>query len=119
MSSFPKLKTGAVAQYPAVRETRFATEIHTFLDRAEQRYRDRSTARRRWLIDLSRLDEVELSALTRFFDEQQGRLGRFDFEDPWSGLIVADCRFDQDEIVLRSDGELDSAVQVVIIEPVS
>ena len=39
MSAFPKLKTGAVAQYPASRALSQATEVVRFLDGTEQRYR--------------------------------------------------------------------------------
>ena len=40
MNEFPKLKTGAVAQYPAQRTTRYSTHVMRFMDGSEQRYRE-------------------------------------------------------------------------------
>jgi len=117
MGSFPKLKTGAVAQYPAVQEGRFLSSVHRFADNREQRYRQRRQARRRWRIDLSQLNESEASRLAAFFEEQRGRIGQFDFEDPWSGEIISNCRFDQDELLLQTADELDGRMGLVIVGP--
>ena len=119
MDQFPKLRTGAIAQYPSAREYRFANEVVRFLDNSEQRYRDAVAARRRWVIRLARLDEGELAELANFFHKQQGRLGRFEFEDPWTGAMISDCRFDQDQFRSNSVGEFDCESVVTIIEPVS
>ena len=119
MSVFPRLSTGAVAQYPTVRELRFSTEIHRYLDNSEQRHRDRPAFRRTWRIELSRLDETEAVRLVEFFTEQQGRFGGFDFEDPWSGAVIPNCRFEQDQLAALTDGEWDSGMQLTIIEPVT
>ena len=105
MARFPKLKTGAVAQYPAVREERYATEVHQFLDCSEQRYRDRAAGRKRWVIQLDQLDETEAARLARFFEEQQGRLGVFEFEDPWTGTVVETCRFGEDRFPMLEESE--------------
>ena len=56
MSSFPTLKTGAVMQYPAIRESRRETTVLRFVDGAEQRYRDGGSAAHRWAIRLDQLD---------------------------------------------------------------
>lgn len=117
MSTFPRLSTGAVAQYPAVREIHFSTQIHRYLDTSEQRYRDAPASRRRWTIDLSRLDESEVTRLMEFFSEQQGRFGSFDFEDPWTGSVVANCRFEQDHAAATADGEWNSGTRLTIVEP--
>lgn len=119
MDQFPKLRTGAVAQYPSVREHRFTNEVVRFLDNSEQRYREAGAPRRRWVIRLDQLDEGELTALANFFHKQQGRLGRFDFVDPWTGIVVSDCRFDQDQLVSEAAAEFDCEAVVTIIEPVS
>jgi hypothetical protein len=117
MSVFPKLKTGVVAQYPVLREERFSTAVSRFLDSSEQRFRDRRGSRLRWVIQLSQLDESELQELTSFFVEQQGRLGGFDFEDPWTGGVVAGCRFEDDQLQVLSDGEFDGRTDVTVVGP--
>jgi hypothetical protein len=117
MSVFPKLKTGVVAQYPVVREGRFSTVVSRFLDSSEQRFREGRGLRMRWVIQLSQLDESELQRLTMFFVEQQGRLGGFDFEDPWTGGTVAGCSFEDDQLQMISDGEFDGRTEVTIVGP--
>lgn len=118
MAQFPKLQTGAVAQYPSALERRFANEVVRFLDNSEQRYRDTAAPRRRWIIKLAQLNEGELAELANFFHAQQGRLGKFDFEDPWTGTVVSDCRFDQDELHSELAGEFDSECIVRVIESI-
>jgi len=118
MDQFPKLRTGAAAQYPSALEHHYASEIVRFLDNSEQRYRDAAAPRRRWVIKLAQLDEGELAELSNFFHAQQGRLGRFDFEDPWTGTTVSDCRFDQDQLHPEFTGEFGCECIVTVIEPV-
>ena len=116
MARFPKLKTGAVARYPAVREQSYSTEVKKFLDCSEQRYRDFGGARKRWIIALDKLDETETARLARFFEEQQGRLGVFEFEDPWTGAVVAQCRFGEDEFPTLEEYESQCAVRLIVEE---
>jgi hypothetical protein len=116
MSAFPKLKTGAVAQYPAGRRLDYATVANRFLDGPEQKYRERGRAVRRWAIRLERLDDRELNLIEEFFREQQGRYGSFAFEDPWDGTTHADCSFDQDELTLEATGERRGGTKLVIRE---
>lgn len=117
MSAFPKLKTAAVAQYPATRQSRFRNETHGFLDGSEQRFRDFRGVQRRWVIDLTQLDAGEAAVLSDFFIEQKGRLGSFDFEDPWTGAVVTGCRFESDELPILAEGESDIKTSVTIVEP--
>ncbi len=116
MSAFPKLKTGAVAQYPAGRRLDYATAAFRFVDGAEQKYRERGRAVRRWAIRLKLLDDRELSAIEEFFGAQQGRYGSFSFEDPWDGTTHADCSFDQDELTLEAAGERRGGTKLIIRE---
>ena len=116
MARFPKLKTGAVVQYPAVRAESHATEVRKFLDCGEQRYRDFAAARRRWVVSLEMLDETEMARLARFFDEQQGRLGVFEFEDPWTGTVIAACRFGEDRLGVVEEYESRCGVRVTVEE---
>lgn len=116
MPVFPKLKSGVVAQYPAKLESRYKTEVRRFLDSSEQRYRDFSGARRAWRIGLSRLDELELSTLRSFFATVRGSGTTFDFEDPWTGQIVGNCRFEDDAASFLSSGEFNSGATLSIVE---
>lgn len=52
-----------------------------------------------------------------FFSEQQGRFGSFDFEDPWTGSVIANCRFEQDHAAATADGEWSNGTRLAIIEP--
>ena len=117
MAQFPKLKTGAIAQYPTTKEYRFATATQRFVDGTEQRYRDVRGSRQRWIVNLSRLDAGEIAELQEFFRIQQGRFGEFDFEDPWTQTVVSKCHFEQDALPVRTDGEFNSHTELVILGP--
>lgn len=117
MPDFPKLKTGAIAQHPSTREVRLSSESLRFLDSSEQRYRDSAAARRRWVIELNLLTPTEAARLREFFVAMKGSAGRFDFEDPWTGLVVNDCRFGEDEIALSVQSERDAQTVVTVWEP--
>ena len=99
MALFPRLSTGAVAQYPAKRVLDYTTRVIQYLDGTEQRIGRRASAIRRWSIKLDQLTERELSDILIFFSQHQGRAEEFDFEDPWSGLVIEHCRFEQDDVV--------------------
>lgn len=115
MSAFPKLKTGAVAQYPASRATVYATEVFRFLDGSDQRYRGRGPAKR-WAIRLDLLDETEMAAVEAFFTGEQGRFGSFAFEDPWDSTVYPNCSLESDEAVFELAGEGRGRVTLVIRE---
>lgn len=99
MSDFPVLKTGAVIQYPAEKETRFSTQVIRFVDGSEQRFRDFATSLRRWIIRLDQLDETEMISMRNFFRTQRGVAGTFSFMDPWDGAEHANCSLETDEMV--------------------
>ncbi len=113
---FPQLKTGAIAQYPVTRELNRPTSAMRFLDMGRQVYADATGALRRWQLRLSHLDESEAARLTEFFTEMRGSLGRFDFEDPMTGEVVTNCRFDEDELVLSANEEFDSRMTLTVAE---
>ncbi len=106
MATFPHLKTGAVLQYPASREIRSATQVLTFVDGSEQRYRERATALQRWLIRLDLLDEGEVRQIEEFFLSEQGRYGSFSFVDPWDGEEFPNCSLEDDRLAatFREEG---------------
>jgi phage-related protein len=97
MQEFPKLKSGAVMQYPARRETRFSTQVFRFLDGSEQRYREYESALKRWVIALAALDEEELDAMESFFLAEAGGFGTFSFVDPYDGAEYGDCSLEDPE----------------------
>ena len=121
MAEFPKLKTGVVAQYPATKEYRFSTVARRFVDGTEQRHRDLSGSRLRWVVKLSQLNGTEVAEVLEFFRIQQGRLGSFDFEDPWTQMVtqmvIANCHFGQDVLSVRADGEFDNSTELLIVGP--
>ena len=101
MATFPVLKGGAVAQYPAHRSIDYATRILRFVDGSEQRMRDQSGPLRRWIVPLERLDDDELAAVDAFLVAQQGALEEFTFPDPWDGTEYSHCSLDDDSAVLE------------------
>ena len=116
MADFPKLKTGAVAQYPSDRRKTAFTSVYRFLDGGEQRFRTGSTPLRRWVIRLDLLDEAELSALEVFFLSQSGRFGSFAFTDPWDNTAYSDCSLDGDTLELDFSDNGRSETHVVVKE---
>jgi hypothetical protein len=116
MSTFPLLKTGAVAQYPASRTAGYATETYRFLDGSEQRFPQRGAAATRWAIRLELLDDTEMAAIYDFFQSQQGRFGAFTFVDPWDGSVHTNCSFEADELAVKLDGEALGSLQLTIKE---
>src|SRR5689334_7419945 len=98
MPSFPALKTGAIAQYPASRCVEFQNQAVRFVSGAEQRYRDCGKARHRWEIALQLLDEGERAAIEEFFRAMGGSFETFVFVDPWDGVEYENCSLAGDEL---------------------
>jgi hypothetical protein len=90
MAEFPKLKTGARAQYPLTSELSMTTRVLPFLDGAEQRYPVKR-ARRRWVVELEMLDESEAAVVEQFVRTHLETLETFTFTDPWSGTAYTGC----------------------------
>ena len=116
MATFPQLKTGATAQYPAVKTLRAQNQAVRFLDGSEQRYRDSAGVLRRWVIALSNLDEGEMAAIEQFFRDNQGQLGSFAFTDPWDGSQHPNCSLADDTLELSSLGEMRGRTSLTIVE---
>jgi hypothetical protein len=116
MTSFPRLKTDAVMQYPAARRLQFASQVIRFVDGSEQRYRERGGALRSWEIRLDLLDEAELGALEEFFVANEGAFGSFAFTDPWDGTEHSDCSLEGDSFALVLSGEMRGATSVTVRE---
>jgi hypothetical protein len=92
MSTFPRLKTGAVLQYPAERSLNNRVRVLPFVDGGEQRYPLSDKPRRRWVINLELLDDQEASRVDRFVKTQAALGEVFEFEDPWDGTLHKNCR---------------------------
>lgn len=99
MSEFPRLKTGAVAQYPLAKIKKYATEVFRFLDGSEQRCRDYSAPLRRWIIQLNQLDEQEMAQIEEFFRARQGQASTFSFTDPWTGEEHPACSLEDADLI--------------------
>jgi len=115
MATFPKLKTGAVAQYPLARRAQFQNQIVRFVDGSDQRYRDSAGAQLEWEIQLSRLDDSEMAAIEEFFRANQGAFGRFEFIDPWDGQVHHDCSIADDVLQLGTLAETGGNTRLTVV----
>lgn len=116
MANFPKLKTGAVMQYPASKVIQFQNQTVRFLDGTEQRYRDSASPLHRWVIHLTGLDEREMAAFEQFFLDNQGRLASFPFTDPWDATTYPSCSLASDDLELGSVAEMRGRTSLTVIE---
>ncbi len=116
MSTFPTLKTGAVAQYPAQRSVSTSTWVGRFVDGSEQRFRNQAAPLHRWIIRLSLLTEAEVVAIREFTDNLSGRFESFTFTDPWDGTQYANCSLDTDTSAIEWFGENNARTSLVVRE---
>jgi hypothetical protein len=116
VADFPKLKTGAVAQYPSDRTKTAFTSVYRFLDGSEQRFRTGTAPLKRWVIRLDHLDESELTALELFFLSQSGKYGSFSFTDPWDNTVHPSCSMDADTLELEFADSGRGQAQLVVKE---
>ena len=116
MNEFPRLKTGAIAQYPADKSTGYCTHVVSFVDGSEQRFGAYCKPLKIWTIRLSLLDEQEVNLLTEFFRNRNGAAGAFSFTDPWDGQVYPNCSFYSDEMPVDVKGYADHHIAVVIRE---
>jgi hypothetical protein len=116
MTTFPKLKTNAVAQYPARRATVFHNQALRFIDGREQRYRDCPGPLHRWEVRLDQLDEREMARIGQFFAENQGAFGNFEFVDPWDNRTYSNCSLEADLLELTSVAEMNGTTVLVVRE---
>jgi Conserved hypothetical protein 2217 (DUF2460) len=116
MTTFPLLKTDAVAQYPARRTLRFQNQSLWFVDGTEQRYRDSGRPLHQWDILLDELDEGEMTALEAFFLTNQGAFATFPFTDPWDGTTYPNCSLASDEMDLVHGGEMLGGTRLTVVE---
>ena len=116
MITFPKLKSGAVAQYPAQRTVAKSTWIGRFVDGSEQRFRNEATGLHRWVVRLSLLTEAEAVAMREFVDNVSGAFESFTFTDPWDGTVYSNCSLESDIAAIEWFGENNARTTLVIRE---
>lgn len=116
MATFPTLKTGAVAQYPARRRIQFQNQVLRFVDGSEQRYQDSAGQLHQWVIQLTLLDEGEMAAIDNFILANQGRFTTFAFTDPWDGTAYPSCQLASDSAVLLSIDTMKGQTTLTIVE---
>ena len=116
MATFPTLKTGAVAQYPAQRRLQFQNQALRFVDGSEQRYQDSAGGLHKWVIQLTLLDEGEMAAIENFFLANQGRFSSFAFTDPWDGTAYPTCQLGSDNAGLKSMDTMKGQTTLTIME---
>jgi phage-related protein len=115
MAAFPRLKTGAVCQYPLGRNSKFQTEVISFGDGSEQRYRDFKGALREWVIGLDLLTDAEITSLESFYWANGGAAGTFEFTDPFDAVVYPTCEFDE-SVRFAFDGPGRGSTQIVLRE---
>jgi len=118
MSTFPALRTAAIAQYPLDRASTFAGEAHGFLDYSRQAYRDLIAVKKTWTIALDLLDASEIAILKAFFEAQQGRNGVFTFVDPVDLSVHSTCSFAEDTFTQHQSSENSNATTLTVYEHV-
>ena len=116
MPTFPMLKTGAILQYPATATVRFYNHSLRFVDGAEQFYRNYKAPLHEWVVRLDLLDEAELKGLERFFLDQQGQFGSFEFVDPKDNTSYPDCSLLIDDLDFSVNGERRGKTNMVVRE---
>jgi hypothetical protein len=116
MADFPILKTGSVMQYPASSSIRYSNQLLQFVDGGEQCYRDFPAPLREWVIRLDLLDEAELAGLEKFFLDQEGQFGSFEFIDPKDSTVYPDCSLMIDDLNFTVDGERRGRTTLVLRE---
>ena len=116
MTTFPRLKTDAVAQYPFTTTLTFQNQTLTFVDGTQQRYRDSAAARMRWEINLTKLDEGELAAVEEFFMANQGAFGSFAFTDPTDGHVYEQCSIEADSLEAMTLTEMRCATTMTVVQ---
>jgi hypothetical protein len=115
MSTFPTLKSGAIAQYPATSHVRFGpTQVVEFLDGSSDRYCTGPGALRQWHVRLAWLDARECATVIDFLRRHQDT--EFSFVEPFSGETVPRCGFQGFEFRAVMAGEMNEQVAAVIEE---
>jgi len=87
MAYFPQLGSGAAGQFPVSRTVKKRTIRTESAEGRECKTVDAGWQEVEWVMTLGGLAEQERTALERFFEEVEGRLGSFTFLDPMGNLL--------------------------------
>lgn len=81
------LSTGALARYPLSRKFQFATRKVQFADFSRQTFAQLANPLGSWVLNLSLLQDSEVSDWMNFYEACQGGATPFAFVDPWDNLL--------------------------------
>src|SRR2546425_7620820 len=104
MPFFPQLSSGAISQWPIQKRMVTRTIVNEAADGSRWKYADASAGAVRWALKFPAITDDEKNALTRFFQQAEGRLGSFGFLDPTENLLRWSEKLD--EAVWESIGGL-------------
>lgn len=88
MLYFPQLPSGAVAQYPATKNTTQRTIVNTLPDGSTVKYVDSGASSVAWQLQFQSLADSEVAVLQEFFASCEGQLNAFTFADPTGNLLA-------------------------------
>ena len=88
MNVYPQLVSGAISQFPIVKQRRPRTVVNAAADGSSVKLADRAGATIGWQIGYANLNDAELAALRQFFTEMEGSLITFTFLDPVANLLA-------------------------------
>ena len=87
MLCFPRLFSGAAAQYPVIKRRIQRTAGSRAADGSVLKLLDPGAERIAWELQFSGLSAAERQALESLFEEAEGKLGEFTFLDPTDNLL--------------------------------
>ena len=87
MLCFPQLTTGAISQYPIVKQVVTRTVANQLEDGSMVRMSDEGAAQIAWNLTFGGLSNDEWRLIEELFESVQGGLGTFTFLDPASNLL--------------------------------
>jgi hypothetical protein len=93
MLVFPQLSSGAVAQLPLRRETRYRTLVNRLPGGFEIRFSDLDYFERHWQLPLEHVSDTEFQAIRDLFAATEGRLKSFVFLEPGENLLAWSEKF--------------------------
>ena len=88
MPAFPRLRSGAVAQFPLQSNSTARVITNEYLDGSAVWQYDRGSGRRRWTMEYQALTGPEKESIVAFFDSCAGRMKTFVFCDPLDNLLA-------------------------------
>lgn len=116
MSTFPVLRTGAVAQYPTPRTLGYSTSVVRFVDGSEQRFQAWASPLKKWTVHLDLLDEAELHRVREFFRNEAGGAGSFVFIDPFDNSPYSSCSLEAGVLPEQVTGSGSGVTSLVVVQ---